>query len=267
MPLHARILPDYPTTAPVVFLVPAPEMAIMKNHKNIDQTGRCHFPYLQSWGRGSNLVGLLAVMVEEFSKVPPLYTRPAALPATPPQSGGNVFVPGQQAPQPAFVPNVPPQYGQQQQGSQPPQQQQQQQPWNSGAPPNFVPPAYGSNNQQQTPPQPYGSNQGANAQQPGAFVPFVPPPITRTQTPSVATFIPPTVDPAQTQKPQPPAADESEEDQKLCIVCFERPKEALITPCNHIALCMQDANYMKNHKNPCPVCRGAIQGVIRVFLV
>lgn len=98
MPLHVRVLPDYPASAPVVFLVPAPNMAIMKNHVNIDQargvqrfscascslraqTGRCHFPYLLSWNAAnSTLAGLLRVMVQEFSKMPPLYTKPAGTP-------------------------------------------------------------------------------------------------------------------------------------------------------------------------------------------
>jgi hypothetical protein len=73
-------------------------------------------------------------------------------------------------------------------------------------------------------------------------------------------------------------------DPKMCIVCMERPKEvsgsrllsslfltpfrkAMTTPCNHVACCTQCANYMQNHKQPCPVCRGAIGSVIRVYVV
>lgn len=33
LPLHVRVLPDFPASAPVVFLVPTPEMAIVKQHK------------------------------------------------------------------------------------------------------------------------------------------------------------------------------------------------------------------------------------------
>lgn len=33
LPLHVRILPDFPASAPVVFLVPTPDMAIVKQHK------------------------------------------------------------------------------------------------------------------------------------------------------------------------------------------------------------------------------------------
>ncbi len=33
LPLHVRILPDFPVSSPVVFLVPTPDMAIVKQHK------------------------------------------------------------------------------------------------------------------------------------------------------------------------------------------------------------------------------------------
>ena len=53
----------------------------------------------------------------------------------------------------------------------------------------------------------------------------------------------------------------------LKIVCMERPKEALLQPCCHVACCTECSNYMKDHNQPCPVCRKKIDSVIRVFVV
>jgi hypothetical protein len=64
-PLHVRVLPDYPVSAPVVFLVPTPDMAIVRQHKNVDEQGRCYLPYLTSWNpASSSLAGLVTVMSE-----------------------------------------------------------------------------------------------------------------------------------------------------------------------------------------------------------
>ena len=77
LPLHIRVIPDYPAAAPVVFLVPTPDMAVVRNHRNVDQTGRCYFPYLSSWSAlNSNLSGVVDVMTSSFSEVPPLYSKP-----------------------------------------------------------------------------------------------------------------------------------------------------------------------------------------------
>lgn len=200
LPLHVRVLPDFPNSAPVVFLVPTPGMAIVRQHKNIDDTGRCYFPYLSSWTSACSLTGLIQVMSEAFSLVPPLYSKPKVLPAEPPAEI--------QSFRPDFVPPMPSGYAQSHPGD---------------------------------PSPPSSSSQ------------FVPP----------SNFVA-SNDPGQLQFPE--EDPDLTVDPKLCIVCFERPKEALITPCNHLALCLKDANYCKNHGHKCPVCRGPIESVIRVYI-
>jgi len=48
-----------------------------------------------------------------------------------------------------------------------------------------------------------------------------------------------------------------------CIVCFERAKDTLLVPCNHICCCSQCAE--KLQPNICPVCRSAIQSKVKIF--
>ena len=48
-----------------------------------------------------------------------------------------------------------------------------------------------------------------------------------------------------------------------CVVCFERAKDTLLQPCNHICVCSECARRL----NPpiCPVCRTGISGMAKVF--
>jgi len=48
-----------------------------------------------------------------------------------------------------------------------------------------------------------------------------------------------------------------------CIVCFERAKDTLLQPCNHICCCSQCA--AKLSPNICPVCRSAIDSKVKIF--
>jgi len=48
-----------------------------------------------------------------------------------------------------------------------------------------------------------------------------------------------------------------------CVVCYERAKDTLIQPCNHICCCSQCA--AKLSPNICPVCRSPIEGKVKIF--
>jgi hypothetical protein len=54
-----------------------------------------------------------------------------------------------------------------------------------------------------------------------------------------------------------------------CIACQERRIIALLTPCNHMCLCMTCAKRLRNSSTPrerrCPLCRQYIDNVVRVF--
>ncbi len=50
--------------------------------------------------------------------------------------------------------------------------------------------------------------------------------------------------------------------QSTCRICFERPKQVLFEPCNHIACCLDCSNKM----TACPICRQGISSKRQVFL-
>ena len=57
----------------------------------------------------------------------------------------------------------------------------------------------------------------------------------------------------------------SETEKKLCVVCMEADKNAIFLPCGHISCCMACAQSVKNSTKKCPVCRGTIQSINKVF--
>ena len=56
-------------------------------------------------------------------------------------------------------------------------------------------------------------------------------------------------------------------DSGLCVICLDRKADIPIIPCNHLAICSEDAapNLWKDTKK-CPVCRGDIKSFSKVFL-
>ncbi len=49
-----------------------------------------------------------------------------------------------------------------------------------------------------------------------------------------------------------------------CIGCLERPRDCILTPCNHVILCMACADTLK--PTECLVCRNAIAKIERIYL-
>lgn len=47
-----------------------------------------------------------------------------------------------------------------------------------------------------------------------------------------------------------------------CAICMARPKDTLLRPCNHLAVCAICANAVAN----CPICRVVIEDRDRVFV-
>ena len=62
-----------------------------------------------------------------------------------------------------------------------------------------------------------------------------------------------------------------EEDDRACVVCFERERALAFVPCGHRAVCDECAARLQQHALAgsiglvCPVCRTASNAVIRVF--
>ncbi|KAF0774908.1 hypothetical protein AaE_001391 [Aphanomyces astaci] len=61
----------------------------------------------------------------------------------------------------------------------------------------------------------------------------------------------------------PPA---SAPDPHECVVCFDGPQEGVCVPCGHHAVCMACARRLLAHPPAsCPVCRGPVREIIRMF--
>jgi len=48
-----------------------------------------------------------------------------------------------------------------------------------------------------------------------------------------------------------------------CVVCMAKPEEVAVDPCGHLSMCEECASQVRQ----CPVCRGPIEKLLRVFVV
>ena len=63
----------------------------------------------------------------------------------------------------------------------------------------------------------------------------------------------------------PPAAPAVEEE-VLCVVCMDAPKQHIILPCGHQCVCEACAQQLTQTTSPsCPVCRAPIRETTRVY--
>lgn len=80
IPLEIVLLESYPVIAPVVTVVPTPNMLIVTPHECVDPSGRCILPYLTSWAPQNTLFNLIGILQQKFSHVPPVRSRPGPPP-------------------------------------------------------------------------------------------------------------------------------------------------------------------------------------------
>eukprot|EP01090_Pellita_catalonica_P004347 TRINITY_DN14179_c0_g1_i1.p1 TRINITY_DN14179_c0_g1~~TRINITY_DN14179_c0_g1_i1.p1 ORF type:complete len:301 (-),score=65.47 TRINITY_DN14179_c0_g1_i1:84-896(-) len=68
---------------------------------------------------------------------------------------------------------------------------------------------------------------------------------------------------AKAKKAEEPEADESEDEEaNMCKICYENPIEMAIIPCGHTLLCERCAT---NKLLTCPICRVAVEGIMKIF--
>jgi hypothetical protein len=69
--------------------------------------------------------------------------------------------------------------------------------------------------------------------------------------------------------PPPPSAQDAAANNHECVICLERPKNALLVPCGHLCLCMPCAQSLTTPKhsaaNTCPLCRAVVTNVYQAF--
>lgn len=80
IPIAIYLPKDYPTTPPICYVKPTPEM-IIKQSKHVDGSGRIYLPYLSDWKENiSDLLGVIQVMICIFGESPPVYQKPKQAP-------------------------------------------------------------------------------------------------------------------------------------------------------------------------------------------
>ncbi|KAF9005616.1 UEV domain-containing protein [Cyathus striatus] len=81
IPIAVWITREYPRHPPISYVVPTNDM-LVKSGRYIDPSGRCYIEYIQQWERkaeGCNLAAMLESMQADFSRQPPVYSKPKSL--------------------------------------------------------------------------------------------------------------------------------------------------------------------------------------------
>ena len=66
--------------------------------------------------------------------------------------------------------------------------------------------------------------------------------------------------------PAAPTLQAAADEENMCVVCFDAPKDHIIVPCGHQCVCASCAEQLTNTRTPtCPVCRGPIRETMKVF--
>ena len=48
----------------------------------------------------------------------------------------------------------------------------------------------------------------------------------------------------------------------LCLICYNKKCNTIITPCNHSFACVLCANHIKNNEKKCPICKNDVSDII-----
>ncbi|KAK9787367.1 hypothetical protein WJX73_002163 [Symbiochloris irregularis] len=75
IPVQLWLSEHFPHRAPIVYVVPTPDMIIKPRHSFVDASGIVSTPYILQWGRSSNLVDLCQDTMMSFGHDPPLYSK------------------------------------------------------------------------------------------------------------------------------------------------------------------------------------------------
>ena len=66
------------------------------------------------------------------------------------------------------------------------------------------------------------------------------------------------------EPPQEPPEKKPKTDEKLCVVCFDRPIDTVFVPCGHLAACMPCGSKFDNR--PCPLCKTLVAMVLKTYV-
>ncbi|XP_070497258.1 tumor susceptibility gene 101 protein [Chironomus tepperi] len=86
IPICIWIMDTHPHNAPICYVTPTADMQI-KVSMFVDGNGKVYLPYLHDWlPNGSDLLGLIQVMIVTFGEHPPVYSKPKEATPYPTQS-------------------------------------------------------------------------------------------------------------------------------------------------------------------------------------
>lgn len=95
---------------------------------------------------------------------------------------------------------------------------------------------------------------------PQTSVRILPPPVRERRVPTP----PAPMRPTPASAPPPPSSSSS--DASSCAICLCAPRDSVLLPCGHAALCMQCAGDVMRTAKRCPLCRGAVESHHKLFL-
>ncbi len=55
------------------------------------------------------------------------------------------------------------------------------------------------------------------------------------------------------------------EDSKLCIICWEVPKQVALIPCGHKCVCEMHGQRLLSGREKCPICRAQVSNILKVY--
>ena len=56
--------------------------------------------------------------------------------------------------------------------------------------------------------------------------------------------------------------NDENETEDLCVICITDPREILLLPCRHVAMCAECYEEVKERTRQCPICRANITAAI-----
>ena len=56
----------------------------------------------------------------------------------------------------------------------------------------------------------------------------------------------------------------SQEQEKLCVICFTQEKDTVVLPCRHMCLCLDCSQHVREKSSNCPICRTKVSTFIQI---
>ncbi|CAM9153201.1 unnamed protein product [Chrysoparadoxa australica] len=83
IPIEMFVVPQYPSTPPMVYVRPTLDMEVKPGHRHVDSAGLVYLPYLHEWNAAThNLVKLCETISSVFGVDPPVFAKQKGRPVS-----------------------------------------------------------------------------------------------------------------------------------------------------------------------------------------